>query len=67
MPIDTKQILKTNLDKLGSTDLPERYKAICQDYVSCMSASDICTKYNIGHSRLYYILRYSARTLDFRQ
>lgn len=67
MPIDTKQILKDNIDRIDLTDLPERHKAICRDYVSGMPSAEICSKYNIGNSRLHYILRFSARTLDSGQ
>lgn len=63
MPIDTKQILKDNIDRIDLTDLPERHKSICRDYVSGMLSADIRHKYNFGQSRLSYILRFSARTV----
>ena len=63
MPINTKQILTDNIQRIDFTDLPERHKEICKDYVSGMPSADIRQKYNFGQSRLSYILRFSARTL----
>lgn len=64
MPINTKLILSDNVNHIDSLDLPQHYKDISFDYVSNIPVSEICIKYSIGKSRLHYILRYTARTID---